>query len=76
MFPTTEVRWFTQGVIPSEVLRWFHEERKAFEEQPLRVDYYLRIVEGESLGVKLREGRLEINNGRESPRLSILTSTS
>jgi hypothetical protein len=69
MFPTAEVRWFTQGAIPSEVLRWFHESGKAFEEQPLRVDYYLRIVEGESLGVKLREGRLEIKQRQGKPEI-------
>jgi hypothetical protein len=30
------------------------------EEQPLRVDRYLRLTEGDALGIKLREGRIEI----------------
>jgi hypothetical protein len=69
MFPTAEVRWFTQGAIPSEVLGWFHESGSAFDEQPLRVDYYLRIVESESMGVKLREGRLEIKQRYGKPKI-------
>jgi hypothetical protein len=41
------------------VLRWYEQLRPATEEQPPRVDFYLRIPNQDALGVKLREGRLE-----------------
>ncbi len=60
MFPTAEVRWFIRGEIPSKVWGWYHRQGTEPEEQPSRVDYYLGLEEGDSLGVKLREGRIEI----------------
>ena len=68
MYPTAEIRWFYQGPIPPEVQSWFRGERSARlpppEEQPARVDRYLHIPEGDSLGIKLRGGdpppRIEI----------------
>jgi hypothetical protein len=60
LYPTVEVRWFHKGEIPPDVGRWFNEEDGDPEGQPARIDHYLRVSEGESLGVKLREGRLEI----------------
>ena len=60
MFPTMEVRWFYEGTVPPEVLEWFQQGTRKPEEQPRRVDYYLRLTDGDSLGIKLREGRIEI----------------
>lgn len=60
MFPTVEVRWFFKGTVPAEVDEWFFSYGPNAEEQPPRVDHYLRIVEGDSLGIKLREGRIEL----------------
>jgi hypothetical protein len=60
MFPTVEVRWFFKGVVPAEVGEWFRSHGVEAEEQPARVDHYLRIVEGDFLGIKLREGRFEV----------------
>ena len=60
MFPTAEVRWFYRGAVPQEVLAWF--QQGGWKEVPVasRVDYYLRLAGGDSLGIKLREGRIEI----------------
>ena len=60
MFPTVEVRWFYQGPIPPEVLAWFQRGGQGPEEPSCRVDYYLRLADRDSLGIKLREGRLEV----------------
>ncbi len=60
MFPSIEVRWFHEGTIPPEVLEWFQQSEHKPEEQPSRVDYYLRHTHQGSLGIKLREGRVEI----------------
>ena len=60
MFPTVETRWFYPGAIPSDVLAWYHYSERAPEAQPTRIDYYLRLTGHDDLGIKLREGRIEI----------------
>ena len=60
MFPSVETRWFYDGTIPPHVLRWFREYQGSLQEPARRVDYYLRLADGDSLGIKVREGRLEI----------------
>ncbi|HOT92809.1 MAG TPA: hypothetical protein PLJ78_08320 [Anaerolineae bacterium] len=60
MFPTVEVRWFYPGVIPQDVLAWYHYGERAPEGQPPRIDYYLRLAGQDDLNIKLREGRIEI----------------
>jgi hypothetical protein len=60
MFPTAEVRWFFRGEVPANIWEWFHAGGHEPEEQSPRVDHYLRNIDGDSLGVKLREGRIEI----------------
>lgn len=66
MFPTVEVRWFYAGPIPTEVLEWFQWEAWTPEDQPYRVDRYLRLEGMRSLGIKLREGRLELKQRHRS----------
>ncbi|HOU12889.1 MAG TPA: hypothetical protein PKZ84_07205 [Anaerolineae bacterium] len=60
MFPTLETRWFYPGPIPQDVLAWYHYGERAPEAQPTRIDYYLRLTDHDDLGIKLREGRIEI----------------
>lgn len=60
MLSTLEVRWFYEGSIPQPVLNWFREHAAQLETQPPRVDYYLRLDNGDSQGIKLREGRIEV----------------
>ena len=55
---TLETRWFYPGGIPSEFELWFGSLDRV-EIFPPRIDLYLYGV-GEDLGIKLREGRLEI----------------
>ena len=56
---TLEVRWFSRGALHPPVLEWFQRAMGKPEQQPARVDYYLIVVNGSSLGIKLRQGRLE-----------------
>lgn len=60
MFASMEVRWFYRGTVPAEVAEWFHSGTSQPEVQSPRVDYYLCLREIDSLGIKLREGRLEV----------------
>jgi hypothetical protein len=61
MFNTVETRWFGQGLAPVEVLTWFSSFEGVPEQQSARRDYYLRPVDGgDGLGVKMREGALEV----------------
>lgn len=60
MFPTVELRWFREGAAPpEETQRWFQAIGQAELQHP-RVDYYLHLANEPSLGVKFRDGRLEI----------------
>ena len=65
MFPTVETRWFYPGTVPPDVLAWYHYGERAPEAQPTRIDYYLRLADHDDLGVKLREGRIEIKQRAE-----------
>src|SRR5438105_13694071 len=58
MFTTAEVRWFFEGPIPDEIKQWFCSGL-ALNAAP-REDHYLLFPAPLGLGLKLREGRLEI----------------
>ena len=60
MFPSMEVRWFYQGTVPAEVAEWFQSGTGRAEAQAPRVDYYLDLQEMDGLGIKLREGKVEV----------------
>lgn len=60
MYPTAEVRWFYRGELPPGVLAWFQRLGGVLGAPAARTDYYLRLADGDALGVKLREGRIEI----------------
>ena len=57
---TKEIRWFSPGEIPERVHQWFNHLGEK-EIQPERTDVYL-VGMDESVGVKLREGRLEVKH--------------
>jgi hypothetical protein len=60
VYPTAEVRWFYPGTVAPAVAAWFRRSEPALEEEPPRVDHYLRRVGTDGLSVKLREGRVEV----------------
>ncbi len=60
MFPTAEVRWFYRGALPSTLSTWFQQGPEKPVPQPPREDYYLCLTDRDSLGIKLREGKIEV----------------
>lgn len=57
---TTEVRWFYQGKVPAQVHRWFHDQPLAPTPLETREDLYLCLPDTVTLGVKLRQGAIEL----------------
>lgn len=64
MYPSMEVRWFGKGTVPPEVLEWFRRVWRMGEDpfcsMGSRTDYYFRLGDNDSLGIKLREGKMEV----------------
>lgn len=66
MVSTLEVRWFRPGALPLYVRAWFDGlgEAQALEQ---RTDTYLVPSESDAVGVKRRQGRLEIKQRTDAP---------
>ena len=62
---TAEIRWFYPGSIPDKIYSWLKGKTGFYEDQPLRTDNYLLLPEQENLGIKLRQGRMEIKKRTE-----------
>lgn len=60
MWPTAEVRWFGRGEVPQQVGTWLRAHGLQLHARTPRTDHYLRLPDVTSLGVKLREGRIEV----------------
>ncbi len=59
MLTSAEVRWFFEGPIPADIEKWFGREGLTHHAAP-REDHYLVFPAALGLGLKLREGRLEV----------------
>ncbi len=62
---TTEIRWFRAGLVVPSVRKWFESCPGQIADQPPRTDYYLVLGGTRSLGIKMREGRLEIKSRQQ-----------
>jgi hypothetical protein len=62
MLTTAELRWFNRGTLPEEISHWFEQDCIGDYLAPPeeREDLYLYSVGCDYLGIKLRQGRLEI----------------
>jgi len=60
MLKTTEVRWFQKSTTWPDVEAWFKMGAMDATIEPFRVDYYLSMPFEEELGIKVRDGKLEI----------------
>jgi hypothetical protein len=60
MYATTEVRWFFEGMPPPAAVEWFRGGNREPEVETRRVDHYFRLAGVNTLGIKLREGRIEL----------------
>ncbi len=63
---TLELRWFFEGQPPVDVKDWFAELPGNSIKQEERTDLYLVVSGREDLGLKLREGRLELKTRRST----------
>ena len=61
MSTTAEVRWFFEGQVPDEIEQWFCRSNLALKAAP-REDHYLLFPAVLGLGLKMREGRLEVKS--------------
>ncbi|BAZ14853.1 hypothetical protein NIES4071_67230 [Calothrix sp. NIES-4071] len=60
-YTTYETRWFIAGTIPANFETWFKQNCLADSSQPeQRSDIYLYAPNNDFVGIKLRQGRLEI----------------
>jgi hypothetical protein len=66
MLSTLEVRWFKKGKIPEDMQAWFRNLEGDLSEQKVRTDFYLRMNDNDGLGIKLREGRIEIKKRKQN----------
>lgn len=66
MLKTVEVRWFFPGEIPPAVTTWFISAAPYSVREPIRTDYYLNLLNRESVGIKVRQGRLEVKQRQSS----------
>lgn len=57
---SVEVRWFGMRRTPIELEEWFGSSGGRPAETSCRTDRYLWLCDTDALGIKLREGRLEI----------------
>ena len=59
---TAELRWFYHGTLPQETSQWFQQDQlgKYLTPPEEREDVYLYLPECEYMGIKLRQGRLEV----------------
>jgi hypothetical protein len=60
VFPTAEVRWFWQGDVPHAALDWLDTRPGGAPTEETRTDHYLIVSTTDTLGIKLREGQIEI----------------
>ncbi|MBN1248890.1 MAG: hypothetical protein JXC32_14610 [Anaerolineae bacterium] len=65
---TAEVRWFYMGIVPSRLLAWFVAPDDRVTSEPPRTDHYLLVKDTDALGIKYREGRIEVKQRLGSSR--------
>lgn len=67
MLHSAEIRWFFPQALPAAVLGWFSTGRDPAAEG-VREDDYLLFPDCDTVGVKLRQGKLEIKALLSAPR--------
>lgn len=74
MESTIEVRWFLAGPTPNDVSHWFHLTDPQVSPLEEREDWYLRLPHQTDLGIKLRQGRLEVKQRVQDHHLQPLSA--
>jgi hypothetical protein len=66
LLKTVEARWFFPGEIPPAVTTWFMSAAPSSVSEPIRTDYYLNLLNQDSVGIKVRGGWLEVKQRQSS----------
>lgn len=66
MYKSKEIRWFSQKQ-NEEILDWFGEKGLLFEDSNARTDFYMPLPAKKDIGIKLREGNVEIKQRKAQP---------
>lgn len=66
MFKSREIRWFSHYE-DSAIVNWFERNSQNFENTDSRTDFYLPLPEKEDIGIKLREGNIEVKHRFNKP---------
>ena len=74
MYQSKEIRWF-ERVPDKNILEWFASQNLSFNKCKPRIDFYLPIQGNNAIGVKLREGNVEIKTRVTQPEHLMLTET-
>jgi hypothetical protein len=66
-----EMRWFGKGAVPIIFQQW--SEENGLTTQPVRTDHYLMHKAGKAMGIKWREGNLQIKElvGKETKKPTV-----
>lgn len=72
MFESKETRWFNQSR-NEKITQWFKEHDLTHDTTKPRIDFYLPLPNKKDIGIKLREGKVEIKQRKNSPELVSLT---
>ncbi len=60
MYLTAEVRWFDKGSIPPAMMSWFTKIHPKVWTEAEHTDFYYSLPNDDTIGIKLRENRIEI----------------
>lgn len=60
MQPSMELRWFLAGTIPEPIQQWFSQSATAPKSEGRRDDVYLWLPDADDVGIKHRQGRIEV----------------
>jgi len=60
VYLTTEVRWFNKGSIPPAMMNWFTKIHPQVWIEAEHTDFYYSLPNDDTIGIKLRENRIEI----------------
>ncbi|MCG9972010.1 hypothetical protein [Christiangramia crocea] len=59
MFNSKEIRWFSKTE-DKAISNWFKKKSYSFEDTEARTDFYLPLTGKKEIGIKLREGKIEV----------------
>jgi hypothetical protein len=73
MYRSREIRWFSNN-LNEQICKWFQKYQLEFDTITPRLDFYLPL-QNENIGIKLREGNIEIKHRLGPPHLIALQET-